>query len=96
MKSKLTKAVAGLGVACIYNGLHLVKDLTAPLSYPLVGAVGGLGFSEEAGVSAPVGLAFGLGVGVALIPLAPLALVGNVALWPVTCVVGAVTGYNWK
>jgi len=102
-KRTLIGAGVGAAVAGVYNTLCIASDITAPVSYPIRGAVaGGLiatGLAMEAKAPpalriAAAALAAGAGgaLGLVCVPFAPVIFCINTMGFPLVVGAGAVTG----
>lgn len=65
-------SLAGAVVGAVATPGYMVSDIFAPITYPVLGAVGGASVAEGMNGNAVVGAVIGGAVGFASIPLAPL------------------------
>jgi len=82
-------ALAGTVAGMVATPFYMVGDCLAPVSYPVMGAVGGACISESVDGNNFVGAAVGATVGFCCIPLAPWNFVQRIPLTPVA---GAISG----
>jgi len=76
-------AAAGLVAGVVTSPLNYLSILTAPVSYPLMGAVSGAIVAHKEDEPISQGVAAGGVIGAMCVPTAPSALLTAWAAWPV-------------